>query len=385
MDKANQRIKILQHDLAKARAKPADDDDDDDDDEDLNPFEALQVEMDELVKANEARQAKLDAYEKNKKWNVDNLCQVKEERTVVNPNAPKSNFTPTGFAQPTIDPSEVLQATTTRAESAASVPTSEESTSKPAAMATSSTTTTDKKPAVASSTKPAAPTSAASVGPAKEPHVFDTYHIFTEKYADIVEEFMSMPDFEHSKEFLLLHGDILLQENASNYLLLASLEDEMNGYRDKMKQTCRQSQIISHIAELAKSLDAHPGNVIVPFFEKLKQKEFLKGFIEAVDSFVNKIIARAIVKKAEIDRERGDGDTAEGVDLASIPKEERLGPGGLDPLEVIETLPVEMQQAFESRDVDKLKQVLLDMDPEDAARHMKRCVDSGLWVDNSNE
>jgi cell division cycle protein 37 len=49
-------------------------------------------------------------------------------------------------------------------------------------------------------------------------------------------------------------------------------------------------------------------------------------------------------------------------------------------LEVIETLPQEMVDAFESRDVEQLKEALSKMDPEEAARHMKRCIDSGLWV-----
>merc|ERR1719287_219732 len=62
-----------------------------------------------------------------------------------------------------------------------------------------------------------------------------SYHEFTEKYADVVEQFMAIQSMDRSKEFLLQKGDILLQENASNYLLLASLEDEMNGYHDKMK------------------------------------------------------------------------------------------------------------------------------------------------------
>jgi cell division cycle protein 37 len=38
-----------------------------------------------------------------------------------------------------------------------------------------------------------------------------------------------------------------------------------------------------------------------------------------------------------------------------------------------------MQDAFESRDVEQLKQALMEMDPKDAEYHMKRCVDSGLW------
>jgi cell division cycle protein 37 len=198
---------------------------------------------------------------------------------------------------------------------------------------------------------------------------------------------MKMESLEASKEYLLKYGDILLQENASNYLLLASLEDEMNGYREKMKLTCRQSQMISNIAELAKSMQTHPGNVIIPFFKRMEQKELLEGFMLGVDEFAKKIMARAITKREEMDRERQEREIAraheEGTDLEDIPKEERLGPGGLDPLEVIETLPASMQEAFESRDVEKLKEALMSMDPEEAQYHMKRCVDSGLWCDNS--
>ena len=117
----------------------------------------------------------------------------------------------------------------------------------------------------------------------------------------------------------------------------------------------------------------------MPFFQRLEQRQFLEGFLEGMEVFINKIISRAVTKKMEMDRQQKTGTNAEGVDLADVPKEERLGPGGLDPLEVIETLPIEMQEAFESRDVEQLKAALMKLDPKDAEYHMKRCVDSGLW------
>ena len=83
--------------------------------------------------------------------------------------------------------------------------------------------------------------------------------------------------------------------------------------------------------------------------------------------------------KIEMDQQQSSGVTKGGTDLDNIPREERLGPGGLDPLEVIETLPKAMVEAFESRDVENLKKALLTMDQKDAEYHMKRCVDSGLW------
>jgi cell division cycle protein 37 len=196
---------------------------------------------------------------------------------------------------------------------------------------------------------------------------------------------MFLTNFEQSKDFLLKHGTILLQEHAANYLLLATLEDEMNDKHDEMKQRAKQSQLVTNIAELAQSWNTHPGNSIIPFFNRLEQREFLEGFLSGVKVFIEKIQKRAVVKRKEMDAQREEQEQGgsrvkkEGVDLTDIPKEERLGPGGLDPLEVIESLPQSMQDAFESRDTDNLRAALMNMDPKDAEYHMKRCVDSGLW------
>jgi cell division cycle protein 37 len=107
--------------------------------------------------------------------------------------------------------------------------------------------------------------------------------------------------------------------------------------------------------------------------------------MEGVHGFIQRIEVRAVEKRKEIDEERmreakehgANGEDA--VDVSTIPREERLGPGGLDPLEVFESLPVAMQEAFESREKSKLEEALLSMTQEEAEYHMKRCVDSGLW------
>jgi hypothetical protein len=100
METATQRIRMLERDLKKIETRKKEDSDSDDDD--LDDTEAIKIEMEELKAQNQANQAKLDEYEKNKKWNVDNMFEVKEERTLINESAGKSNYTPTGFAQSTV-------------------------------------------------------------------------------------------------------------------------------------------------------------------------------------------------------------------------------------------------------------------------------------------
>jgi len=381
--------------------------DSDSDDDDLEDRDGLQAELEELRKANAARQSKLDEYEKNKTWNVDNMCHVVEERTIVNKKvAPKFNAE-TGYA---LEEEEEEDTTTTSAgegrkdenANTAAATTAEmdklsvegagekkKDVKEPAAGATS--TSVKKEGNAAAPAKESSPSSSSAeekkktpAGPSREKIAMMSYHEFTEKYADVCEEFMKINDLSRTKDFLIQNGHILLQENASNYLLLATLEDEMNGFHEKMRLTARQSQVISNIAELAKSLKSHPGNVIVPFFKRLENKEMMSGFYDGVETFIKNIEKRAVTKRKEIDAERAKEakdmlERGDAVDLHDVPKEERLGPGGLDPVEVFESLPVVMQEAFESREVDKLKDALLQMPPEEAELHMKRCVDSGLW------
>ena len=382
MAKANLRIKEINKILSKSSGNDSDSDDDDDDLEDLD---GLRTELASLEKSNADNQTKLDNYEKNKKWNVDNMCHVVEERTIVNTNVGESKFSSSGFALP--KDGDVAEKKIEELKAAVE---KKNETSKPQEVPTQEMA----KANVSDKSKPAVTTkkSESTTKPQPQPESkLDTvspsmlsYHEFTEKYADVVETFMSLSSLDKSKDFLLQNGDVLLQENASNYLLLASLEDEMNGFHEKMKLVARQSQIISNIAELAKSLQRHPGNVIVPFFQRMENKEMYDGFMEGVNGFIKRIEVRAVEKKKEMDAERlkelhegGGGEDA--VDISEIPREERLGPGGLDPLEVFESLPVSMQEAFESREKSKLEEALLSMTQEEAEYHMKRCVDSGLW------
>lgn len=44
-----------------------------------------------------------------------------------------------------------------------------------------------------------------------------------------------------------------------------------------------------------------------------------------------------------------------------------------------------MKQCFESKDIDLLKKTIAELPEEEARYHMKRCVDSGMWVPDASE
>ncbi|EJK56071.1 hypothetical protein THAOC_24111 [Thalassiosira oceanica] len=397
--KANLRIKEINKILSKSASVGEGSDSDSDDD--LEDLEGLRAELKALEDSITDNQAKLDHYEKNKKWNVDNMCNVVEERTIVNANVKESKFSDAGYALPTEAEQAAAQAAAEKQMEKKSQAGSRESSGNKTGIPTeklSKAKLEDSKKAEDPATSKKDPVavsksseSSASALSAKSPQLHPqpdselsvsvamlSYHEFTQKYADTVEEFMSIESLDKSRDFLLNNGDVLLQENASNYLLLASLEDEMNGLHQKMKLVARQSQIISNIAELAKSLKTHPGNVIHPFFQRLQNKELYDGFMDGVNQFIQRVEVRAVQKRKEMDEERAR-EAGEPVDVSEIPREERLGPGGLDPMEVFETLPEAMQEAFESREKDKLEAALQAMSPDEASYHLQRCIDCGLW------
>lgn len=144
---------------------------------------------------------------------------------------------------------------------------------------------------------------------------------------------------------------------------------------ERMKNTARQSQLLTHISELARSLGRSPRDVVLPFFKRLESVEHLNGLNEAVRDFIAKIERRAVEKRKEMALDEAEGEEEEEMDEAA-----RLGPGGLDPVKVFEALPAVLQAAFESRDMGQLHAALAAMPVEEAKRHMKACADSGLWV-----
>ena len=69
----NLRIKELENNLKKKKKPKGSGGEDDSDDDDLEDYDGMAAEVAELKKGIAQRQVTLDNYEKNKKWNVDNL------------------------------------------------------------------------------------------------------------------------------------------------------------------------------------------------------------------------------------------------------------------------------------------------------------------------
>jgi len=192
-----------------------------------------------------------------------------------------------------------------------------------------------------------------------------------------VKEFGMFRKFEDSRKFMQenLH---LACEHSANYLVLWCVELEMEGKNTLMRHVAHQTVCLQFILELAKQLDRDPRACVSAFFNRIQlaKDEYTHFFEDEVSSYISRIEKRAKDKLKEAEEE----EAALRKEAEEEERKARLGPGGLDPLEVLETLPEELKACFESQDIGQLKACIKAMEPKDAAYHMKRCVASGLWV-----
>jgi cell division cycle protein 37 len=337
---------------------------DNDDDAEFEDVDALKSEYQELRTNTAQRMTRIDEIKERRKWNIDNICQVSEERTIVSKSATVASlkaddFKPTGLTEKAMEENKIEKEKNEAAAAAAVKSSPAPATSEKAAIST----TTSANSAKSVQSKPS------TAGPAEksEKNAVLSYNDYVLQHEDLLEQYSEIADMEKTKQFLFHNCDILLHEHSQSYMLLSCLEDEMNGKSKRMKLVCRQSQILSHVQELGQSMQRDPRDVVLPFFNRIEQKEFLNAFLEQVRLFEVRIKERAVVKRKEMDAER------------RITEAPPLGPGGLDPYEVLESLPQAMQDAFESQDIGRLQSVLNDMPNEEASMWMKKCVDSGLW------
>lgn len=196
---------------------------------------------------------------------------------------------------------------------------------------------------------------------------------FVEKYEKEIKHFGMMRRWDDSQKYLSDKPHLVCEETA-NYLVIMCIDLEVEEKHALMEQVAHQTIVMQFILELAKSLKVDPRGCFRQFFAKIKtaDQQYQDAFNDELESFKERVRGRA---KIRIEKAMKEYEEEE--------RQKRLGPGGLDPAEVYETLPEEMQKCFDDKDIAMLQTVITKMDPTEAKLHMKRCIDSGLWVPNS--
>ncbi|CAK6971174.1 hsp90 co-chaperone Cdc37 [Scomber scombrus] len=196
---------------------------------------------------------------------------------------------------------------------------------------------------------------------------------FVEKHEKQIKHFGMLRRWDDSQKYLSDNPDLVCEETA-NYLVIMCIDLEVEEKHALMEQVAHQTIVMQFILELAKSLKMDPRGCFRQFFAKIKtsDQQYQDAFNDELESFKERVRGRA---KIRIEKAMKEYEEEE--------RQKRIGPGGLDPVEVYESLPIEMQKCFDDKDIQMLQDVISKMDPTEAKAHMKRCIESGLWVPNS--
>ncbi|XP_077326346.1 hsp90 co-chaperone Cdc37 [Lithobates pipiens] len=198
---------------------------------------------------------------------------------------------------------------------------------------------------------------------------------FVEKNVKQLKHFGMLHRWDDSQKYLSDNSHLVCEETA-NYLVIWCIDLEVEEKHALMEQVAHQTIVMQFILELAKSLKVDPRACFRQFFTKIKtaDQQYMDAFNDELESFKGRVRERA---KVRIEKALKEYEEEE--------RKKRLGPGGLDPVEVYETLPPELQKCFDSKDIEMLKETISKMDPKEASIYMKQCVDSGLWVPNAKD
>lgn len=193
---------------------------------------------------------------------------------------------------------------------------------------------------------------------------------FVERHEKQIKHFGMLNDYEDSRDYLRDNPHLVCEETAS-FLTLWCVNLEVEEKSALMQRVAHQAIVMQYILQLAKQLDRDPRSCVPGFFQRIKtaEKQYTDSFEDELMSFIERVKGRAKIRIEEAMKKAEEEE-----------KQKRLGPGGLDPLEVMETLPSDLRKCFEEQNIPLLQETLMKMSKEDAAYHMRRCIDSGLWV-----
>lgn len=198
---------------------------------------------------------------------------------------------------------------------------------------------------------------------------------FFKEHESDIKKFGMLKRYVDSKNFLNEHSHLVC-EHTANYLVLWCIDLAIEQKNELMEHVSHQVICMQYILELSKQLEIDPRGCVSMFFTRIQvfDCEYKMAFDDELEQFKQRIRKRADEKIQAIIKETEEEE-----------RQKRLGPGGLDPIEVFDTLPEELKKCFESRDIELLKKTIGELPEDVATYHMKRCVDSGLWIPEANK
>jgi len=206
---------------------------------------------------------------------------------------------------------------------------------------------------------------------------------FVKKHREKLETYALTPDDEVADKFLQDHTEIV-NHSGEGFLITLAVNKSCEGEPASLNVPlmAKRCLTVHNIVASAKDANIKIEKAIKMFFKGkntdriggMYQSEFEKQHDELM-TLIRKRTKERLAEEAEVAKEPLEL-TPEQIKEYKAP----VGPGGLDPSEVLNSLPTEMREAFLAKDTEKLKDAISNLSTQDAEKYMADCVKSGLWV-----
>ncbi|XP_077574722.1 hsp90 co-chaperone Cdc37-like isoform X2 [Stigmatopora nigra] len=201
---------------------------------------------------------------------------------------------------------------------------------------------------------------------------------FVEKHAKEIRHFGMLRRYDDSQKYLSDNPHLVCDETA-NRLVAICIDYELDEKHGLMEQVAHQAIVMQSILNLGRALKVDPRGCFRHFFLTMKSadRSDRDALERELESLKERVRNCAMMTMEEAREELEEEEKEE--------KFRRLGPGGLDPVQVYESLPKDMQRSFQEKNVEMLREAVAKLHPDEGKYHLARCVDSGLWVPEPGE
>ncbi|XP_028309221.1 LOW QUALITY PROTEIN: hsp90 co-chaperone Cdc37-like [Gouania willdenowi] len=203
----------------------------------------------------------------------------------------------------------------------------------------------------------------------------EKHKTFVDKYEKDIKHFGILQRWHDSQKYLSDNPHLVCEETA-NSLIAICINFEIDEKHALMEQVAHQAIVMQFILDLAKNLKVDPRGCFRQFFTRIKtaEKPYQDAFDRELELLKERVCSCARMRMESAMKE-----------IEEEEKQKRLGPGGLDPVEVYASLPKEIQRSFDEKNIDMLQEAMNKLEPEEGKYLLKQCIDSGLWVPETGD
>jgi len=207
---------------------------------------------------------------------------------------------------------------------------------------------------------------------------------FFKKHRSKLETYAIIPNDEVADQFLQDHKEIV-SHSGEGFLITLAVDKSCEGEPASLNVPliAKRCLTMHNILVSAKEANIKIEKSIRMFFKRKNNNKINEIYAQEFDKQHSELLT--LIKKRTKERlkeaeEEVSKPIEEMTTEEALKHKAPLGPGGLDPTEVLNSLPQEMQDAFMDKDMQKLKAALAKLPEEEAQKYMTDCVKSGLWV-----